>query len=118
MRFSSTINTVLHIQRPIYQNVVFSKHFISTKQINIKIIQQVNFLNVRYIPSKYFDNVFSVTIFRLPRGLQDKLRILLERQEIVALETSSRRLQDMSSRRFQDMSSRLVPDTVCYEVFF
>ena len=59
---------------------------------------------------KRLENVFSVTIFRLPRRLEDVLKDVsktswkrLGRWKIVTLKTPSRRLQDMSSRRLQDV---------------
>ena len=57
--------------------------------------------------------VFSVTILRLPRRFEDVLKTSwrrLGRRKIVMLKTSSRRLQDMSWRRLVDMSWRRLED--------
>ena len=48
-------------------------------------------------------DVFSVTIFRLPRRLCETLSRRLGRRKIVTLRTCWRRLQDMSWRPLQDV---------------
>ena len=58
-------------------------------------------------------DVFSVTILRLPRRLKDVLKTSskrLGRRKIVTLRASSRRLEDMSWRRLEDMSWRGLED--------
>ena len=60
--------------------------------------------------SRRLQDVFSVTIFLLPRCLQDFLQYVfktssrrLGRRKIVTLKTCWRRLQDMSWRLFEDV---------------
>ena len=62
-------------------------------------------------------HVFTVTIFRLSRRLKDILQDVLKassrglgRQKIVALKTSSRRLENISWRSLKDMSWRSLED--------
>ena len=69
--------------------------------------------------SRRLQHVFSVTIFRLPRRLEDALKTSrkmswrrLGRQKIVTLKTSWRRLEDMSWRRLEDMSWRCLEDVL------
>ena len=64
-------------------------------------------------------HVFSVTIARLPRRLEDILKTScktcwrrLGRRKIVTLKTSSRRLEDMSLGRLEDMSWRRFEDVM------
>ena len=57
-------------------------------------------------------DVFSVTILRLPRRLEDVMWRRLGRRKIVALNTSSRRLEDMSWRRLENISWRRRQDVL------
>ena len=65
-----------------------SKHFLVFKT-PWRRLQDMSWRGIRH--------VFSVTIFRLPRRLQDMS------QELLKKDISSRRFQDMSSRRLQDV---------------
>ena len=80
-------------------------------------LQDTSSRRLQDMSSRGLQDVFSVTIFYLPRRLQDVLRDVfkkssrrlrdvfarrLGRQKIVTLKTCWRRLQDMSWRRLQD----------------
>ena len=63
--------------------------------------------------SRRLQDVFSITVFPLPRRLEDILQDVLKtsgRSKNVTLKTSSRRLEEMSWRCLDDMSWRRFED--------
>ena len=103
---------------------------------NLTITSQQTFVGLQDMSWRRLQHVFSVTILRLPRRLEDVLRRRLEdvlktfsrplarrlegifkmssrrlgRRKIVTLKTSSRRLEDMSWRRLEGISWRRLQD--------
>ena len=73
-------------------------------------LQDMSSKNHQDMSSRRLHDVFSVTIFRLPRRLEDLFKTFCEmssrrlvRRKIVMLKTYWRHLQDMSWRRLRDV---------------
>ena len=82
-----------------------------------QVSSQQTFVDLQDVLKMSSEHVFSVTILRLPRRLEDVFKTSRKtssrrfgRRKIVTLKTSSRRLEDMSWRRLEDMSWRRLQD--------
>ena len=91
---------------------------IQISPVSILFVSIKSLRGLQDMSSRHLQDVFSVTIFRLPRRLQDVLQEVfktsskrlcktssrrLGRRKIVTLKTCWRRFQDMSGRRLQDV---------------
>ena len=92
------------------QNVYWK--YLYLKNLNLDLINL--YLTYLYLTNQRLQHLFSVTLFGLPRRLEDVLKTSrktswrrLGRQKVVTLKTSSRRPEDMSSRYLQDVLETL-----------
>ena len=92
-----------------YRFVRYRFRFLSRPWINTDILVNILFISktssrrLQDMSWRRLQEVFNVTIFRLPRRLQDVLLIRLEDISQDVLKTSWRRFRDLFARCFQDI---------------